>query len=143
MSCQLVGAAFLSTSCTHFTSFVKINTRGQCHAYCVLNSQGADHQFRCVACGSDSSIRCYSYDCMTANIYSSRKRQVDLAMRCKDWRSRCISVYMHAYKHARTRARVCRLMNGGRVLWIRHCVILPGPGRPPFGSTLEIYPQMY
>jgi len=43
MSCQLAGAAFLSTRHKHFTSFVKINTPRQCHAYCVLNSLGADH----------------------------------------------------------------------------------------------------
>jgi hypothetical protein len=43
MSCQLAGAAFLSTHRKHFTSFVKLNTPWQCHTYCVLNSLGADH----------------------------------------------------------------------------------------------------
>jgi len=75
---------------------------------------------------------------MAANIYSERKKQVDLTIRCKDWHSRCIHACMHAYKHTRTRARVCRLMNRGRALWIRNCIILPGPAGGPFGSSLEL-----
>jgi len=45
---------------------------------------------------------------MNANIYSARNKQVDLTMRCRDWRSRCIHVRMHAYKLTRTCAHVCR-----------------------------------